>query len=67
MAGIARLTYWLGWVSLVVALVSRVLLNTSVREHMVNMNVLPRNFVQLTLIFFVASIASYTASRSSQA
>lgn len=67
MTGMAKLTYWLGWLSLALAVIGRILLLTGAREHMVAASVLPRNFAQLTVIFFLASIASYTCQRSSQA
>ena len=60
MTGMVKLTYRLGWVFFAVSLVSRVLLATGLRERMVGMNVLPRNFLQLTVVFFLASVASYT-------
>ena len=62
-----KFTYWLGWVSLAAAVVARILLPTSAGVRMAAMHILPRNFLELTVVFFLASIASYTCSRSSKA
>ena len=67
MTGMVKLTYWLGWVFFAVAVISRILLTTSLGARMIDIHVLPRNFMQLTFLFFLASIASYTCSRRSQA
>lgn len=67
MTGMVKLTYRLGWVFFAVAVISRILLTTSLGERMAEIHVLPRNFMQLTFLFFLASIASYTCNRSSQA
>ncbi len=67
MTGMAKLTYWLGWLSLVLAIIGRILLMTGLHDHMTEAQVLPRNFVQLTVVFFLASIASYTCNRLSKA
>ncbi len=66
MEGIARVTYGLGWVFLALAVIGRILLLTSVRERMIDMNVLPRNFIQLSFLFFVIAIASTIACRGSK-
>lgn len=66
MTGMVKLTYRLGWVFLAVALVSRILLTTSLRERMIEINVLPRNFLQLTVVFFLASVASYAYHQTSK-
>ncbi len=67
MTGMAKLTYWLGWLSLALAVIGRMLLLTGMRERMAAAQVLPRNFIQLTVVFFLASIASYTCNRLSKA
>ena len=67
MTGMVKLMYRLGWVFFVVALIARILLFTSLRERMIDVDVLPRNFLQLTFLFFVASIASYTCNQASKA
>lgn len=66
MTGMVKLTYWLGWVFFVVALISRILLTTGMRERMIEANVLPRNFMQLTIVFFLASVATYTYNQISK-
>ncbi len=63
MDGLVRLTYWLGWVFLALAVIGRILLLTSVSEHMISANVLPRNFIQLAFLFFVISIATSVCHR----
>lgn len=58
--GAARATYGLGWLLLVVALLERVLINFSAgiadlaKQHWI----LPYNFLELSLLFFVISLAS---------
>lgn len=63
MDGLVRLTYWLGWVFFVLAVIGRILLFTSVSEHMIDANVLPRNFIQLSFLFFLISIATTFCNR----
>jgi preprotein translocase subunit SecG len=58
MQGLGRLTYWLGWVFLALAVFARILVYTSLRDRLVDSGVLPRNFFELAFIFFVISIAS---------
>ena len=58
MQGLVRLTYWLGWVFLGLAVVARVLTYTSLLERMIDWNVLPRNFFELAFLSFLVSIAS---------
>ena len=66
MEGIVRATYTLGWVCFGLAIVGRVLLLTSLGEHMVGMNVMPRNFIQLSFLFFVIAIASSVCCKGSK-
>ncbi len=66
MEGMVRITYGLGWVFLALAVIGRILLATSVSERMIAMNILPRNFIQLSFLFFVIAIASALASRGSR-
>ncbi len=66
MEEIVRVTYGLGWVFLALAIIGRVLLQTSVSERMIAMSVLPRNFIQLSFLFFVIAIASALACRGSK-
>ncbi len=63
MLGLARLTYWLGWISLAAAVIGRVLTYTSLRERMIDAGVMPHNFLQLAFLFFVASIATTLIER----
>ncbi len=58
MRGLVRLTYWLGWVFLVAAVIARILLYTSMKDRMIDTSVLPRNFFELSFLLFVISIAS---------
>ena len=54
-----RTTYILGWVFFIVACVERVaMMSEGVTRMAVERNVLPRNFFELSLLFFVAAIAS---------
>ncbi|HVP43771.1 MAG TPA: hypothetical protein VMS96_10080 [Terriglobales bacterium] len=66
MEGMVRATYWLGWVFFAIAVIARILLLTSVKDSMVAMSVLPRNFIQLSFLFFVAAIASYVCGKVSK-
>jgi uncharacterized membrane protein YhaH (DUF805 family) len=63
MDGLVRLAYWLGWVFLALAVIGRILLLTSVSEHMIAANILPRNFIQLSFLFFLISIATTVCHR----
>ena len=58
MEGIVRATYTLGWVCLGLAIVGRVLLFTSLSERMLAVNIMPRNIIQLSFLFFLIAIAS---------
>ena len=66
MEGIVRATYGLGWVCFGLAIVGRVLLVTPIGDRMVAMNILPRNFIQLSFLFFVISIASSVCGKGSK-
>jgi hypothetical protein len=66
MEGIVRVTYGLGWVCLGLAVIGRILLFTSLSTHMVAVNVLPRNFIQLSFLFFVIAIASSVCGNGSK-
>ncbi len=66
MQGIVRVTYALGWLFFILAIIGRVLLRTSVAERMIAIDVLPRNFIQLSFLFFIISIASYCGARLSR-
>lgn len=63
MDGLVRLAYWLGWVFLALAVIGRILLFTSLAERMIDANVLPRNFIQLSFLFFLISIATAVCHR----
>ena len=58
--GAARVTYGLGWVLLIIALVERILIMTSpaIAQSAIHRSVLPYNFLELSFLFFVISIAS---------
>ncbi len=66
MERIVRATYGLGWLFLALAVIGRILLVTSLSERMIAMNVLPRNFIQLSFLFFIIAIASSLACRGSK-
>jgi hypothetical protein len=65
MPALSRVTYWLGWVSLVVAFIVRATLNGA-SSRLVDKGVLPRNFFELSLLLFVISIASLLYARESR-
>ncbi len=66
MQGLVRLTYWLGWVFLALAVVGRALLYTSLRERMIEASVVPHNALQLSFLFFIIAIATalYNGAKS---
>jgi len=54
-----RALYILGWVFFALAVVERILLiSSNIRLMAIEQNVLPRNFFELSLLFFVISIAT---------
>ena len=54
-----RMTYMLGWIFFILACVERVaMMSASISRMALEQNVLPRNFFELSLLFFVAAIAS---------
>jgi hypothetical protein len=54
-----RATYFLGWLFLIIAVIERAMLSSaSVSRMALERNVLPRNFIELSLLFFVIAIAS---------
>ncbi len=66
MEGIVRVTYGLGWVFLALAVIGRILLQTSLSERMVAMSLLPHNALQLSFLFFIIAIASSVCARGSK-
>jgi hypothetical protein len=58
--GAARATYGLGWLLLLVGLVERLLFafSAGIAESAKQHQVLPYNFLELSLLFFVISIAA---------
>ena len=59
MNAIAKRTYALGWLCFLVGLIERLLItNDHVHEFANIHNVMPHNFLQLSLLFFVVTIAS---------
>ena len=59
MNAIAKRAYALGWLFFIIAVIERLLLaNESVHAFGTMHNVLPRNFFELSLLFFVITIAS---------
>ncbi len=65
MAALARVTYWVGWVCLIVAFIVRATLN-GVGSRLADRGVLPRNFFELSMLLFVISIASLLLARESR-
>ena len=65
MSGLSRVTYWLGWVCLVVAFVVRATLNGA-SSRLVDKGVLPRNFFELSMLLFIISIATLLLARESR-
>ena len=63
MQGLIRLTYVLGWVFLALAVVGRILLYTSMQDHMLQYSLMPHNALQLSFLFFLITVASYAYSR----
>lgn len=62
-----RITYLLGWLFFLVALGTRLaLLSHDIAAMMVAANVLPRNFLQLSFLFFLACVASDSYRRALQ-
>lgn len=63
--GAARATYCLGWLFLIVALIERVLfaMSQSIADAAKQHWVLPYNFLELSLLFFVISIAGHCCQR----
>ena len=59
---LARLAYWGGWASAVVAVVYRVLLSFGVCEPLAQ--VFPRHLWQAAFLLFIASIASEGMARA---
>ena len=58
MRGLVRLTYWLAWVCLGLTILARILTYTSLLDPMIAWGVLPRNFLEMAFLFFLASIAT---------
>ena len=57
--GLLRATYFLGWLCFVAAIAERILMSSGgIAQAAINHNVLPRNFFELSVFFFVASIAT---------
>jgi hypothetical protein len=59
MNAIAKRTYALGWLFLIVAIIERLLVTKESIAYFANAhNVLPHNLFQLSFLFFVITIAS---------
>lgn len=63
MQGLVRLTYWLGWVFLALAIIARILTYTAMSERLAYAGLLPRNFLQLAFLFFLAAAATALVHR----
>jgi hypothetical protein len=64
--GMVRISYMLGWILLVLALVARVLLYFGLAWQMVAIRVVPRNLLELSITFFVICVASEAYGRAAQ-
>lgn len=64
MQGLARQTYWLGWVLLALAVIARIVSYTNASEHLISSGLLPRNFLQLSFLFFLISVATALNQRT---
>ena len=62
--GMARISYMLGWILLVLALVARVLVYFDLGWRLVAIKVVPRNLLELSVVFFVVCIASEVYGRA---
>jgi len=59
MNAIAKRTYALGWIFLLIGLIERVMIANEHVHDFANMhNVMPHNFLHLSFLFFVITIAS---------
>ncbi len=65
MDSLVRLTYWAGWISVVVAFLYKLLIAVDVINGVAaaELNVLPRHFWQLSFLLFLICIASEVQSR----
>jgi len=63
MSGLTRITYWLGWLFLVLSVIARVATYTALSQQMVYLGLLPRNFLQLSFLFFIVATATAVVSR----
>ncbi len=63
MQGLARQTYWVGWLALALAVIARIITYTNAGEHLVYAGLLPRNFLQLSFLFFLISAATSLLNR----
>jgi uncharacterized membrane protein YhaH (DUF805 family) len=64
MQGLARQTYWVGWVFLALAVIARAVTYAGFGERMADLGLLPRNFLQLAFLFFLISVATALNNRS---
>ena len=68
MDSIARITYAVGWISLAVAIVYRVLLLSSAGDTLfsISRGLVPRSFLGLSVLLFLACIASDLRARATK-
>lgn len=66
MKGMVQNSYRLGWVLLVLALVTRVLVYFDLGWRLVAIKVVPRNLLELSVVLFVICIASEAYGRATQ-
>ncbi len=63
MGAIGRMAYLMGWILLVAAVLDRVFIHTHFGQSLVDRDVLPRNFLQLSAMSFLICIASRHTGR----
>ncbi|HUK88718.1 MAG TPA: hypothetical protein VLT85_13710 [Terriglobales bacterium] len=66
MKGMVQNSYRLGWILLVLALVTRALVFFDLGWRLVAIKVVPRNLLELSVVFFVICVASEAYGRAAQ-
>ncbi len=66
MKGMVLNSYRLGWILLILALVTRVLVYFDLGWRLVAIKVVPRNLLELSVVLFVICIASESYGRATQ-
>ncbi|HXZ28168.1 MAG TPA: hypothetical protein VEG08_09255 [Terriglobales bacterium] len=66
MKGMVQNSYRLGWILLVLAVVTRILVYFDLGWRLVAIKVVPRNLLELSVVFFVICLASEAYGRATQ-